>query len=211
MYAKVIAILRGATATLRWLWSAEHLPALSADALGASSRRGGFAAWLFAGDGLTDSSCEPTTAKRRQSWLRWVLSPEQLPAASDNPSAPAVLPNSYWGWLLGGEELRESKPREKSRASRAGFLHRLHSATPLPESLPTTRQHGRILDRIVAADSCPQLPAPVSRDHAGFLRWLFSPDVCSQFKESPCRHSEGFWRWVFSPGSCPRVEEPPRR
>ena len=153
----------------------------------------------------------PSHSRWRRSWLRWVLSPEQLPAASDTLSGPAVLPNSYLGWLLGGEELRESNLQENSQAPRTCFLHRLHSTTLLPESLPTPRQHGTILDWIVAADSCPQLSAPVSRDHAGFLRRLLSPDVCSQFKEPPRRNSEGFLRWVISPESCPHVEDPPHR
>ena len=211
MRAKVIAILRGATAFLRWLLSAEHLPAPSADALGASSRRRGFAAWLFAGDEIADTSCGPAAARHRRSWLRWVLSPGQLPAASDKPNTPAVRPTSFWGWLLGGEELRECNLREKLLAPRVGFLRWLFSTTPYPESRPTPRQRGTFLDWIAAADSCPQLSAPVTRGHAGFLRWLLLSDVCPQSEEPPRRHSEGFWRLVLSPGSCPRVEEPPRR
>jgi hypothetical protein len=210
MRAKVIAILGRATAFLRWLISAEHLPAPSADALGVNSRRGGFAARLFAGDELADASCGPAAARSRRSWLQWILSPGQLPAVSDRPSGPAVRPNFFWGWLLVEEELRECNLREESRAPRVGFLRWLLSTTPCPESRPTPRQRGTLLNWIAAADSCPQLSAPVSRGHAGFLRWLLSPDVCSQFEEPPRRHSEGFWRWVLSPGSCPRVEEPPR-
>ena len=177
MRAKVIAILRGTTAFLRWLFSAEHLPAQFTDTLVASSRRGSFAGWLFAGDELSAVSYSPAGAKRRPSWLRWVLSPEQLPIASAKPNAPAVRPNSLWGWLLGGEELRECNLREKPEAPRVSFLRWL-----------------------LSPDVCHRFEEPPRRQSEGFWRWVLSPETCPRVEEPPRLRPKGFWHWVVSPG-----------
>ena len=187
MRPKMIAILRGTTAFVRWLLSGEHLPAPPADTLGASSRRGGFTAWFFAGDELAEASCGPSAARRRRSWLRWVLSPGQLPTTSDKPRELAAGSHLFWGWLLGGEELRE-----------CSFERVL---TP-PHPALSASGGENFSDAFLGEK--PRAP------RADFLRWLLSPDVCPQFEESPRRQSEGFWRSALSSETCPRVEEPPR-
>ena len=187
MGVKVIAILQGATAFLRWLLSAEHLPASPSDTLGASSRHRGFAAWLFAGDKLAEASCGPSAARRRRSWLRWVLSPGQLPTAPDKPRVLAAGPHFFWGWLLGGEELRECNLK-------------CVLTPPHPALSPSGGEE--FSDALLEEKS----RAP----RVGFLRWLLSPDVCPRFEASPHGPSEGFWRWALSSETCPCVEEPPR-
>ncbi len=184
MGAKVIAILRGATAFLQWLFSAEHLSAAPTDTLGESSRRRGFAAWLFADDRLAEASCGPSAARRRN-WLRWVLSPGQLPTAPDKPRVLAAGHHFFWGWLLGGEDLREcisecvlTPPHPALSLS----VREEFSDAPLGEKLGAPR--------------------------AGFFRWLLSPDVCPHFEESPRRRSGGFWYWALSSETCPCVKEP---
>ncbi len=187
MRANVIAIIRRATTFLRWLFSAEQLPSPSAISLGASAQRQGFAAWLFTGDELANATCGPSATRHRRNWLRWVLSSGQLPPPPDKPPVLPACPYSFWGRLLGGEELRESNVD--------CILTSAHPAIP-----PTGGE-----------DSSGAFLGEKSRTpRVGFFRWLFSPDVCQRFEESPRRVSRGFWRWVFSSESFPCVEEPPR-
>jgi len=187
MRTKVIVILRGAVAFLRWLFSAEHLPASSAGTLGASSRQSGFARRLFAGETLAVVSCSLAGTKRRPSWLRWVLSPERLPTASDQPNAPAARPSSSWGWLFGREELTECNVE----------------CVPTHPHAALSPAGGK---EFSDTDSGMKARAP----RVGIYRWLLSPDVCQRLEEPPRRQSEGFWRWVLSPETCPCMEEPPR-
>lgn len=187
MGAKVIAILRRARGVLQWLLSAEHLSAAPADTLGANSRRGGLATWLFACDKLAETSCGPSAARRRRSWLRWVLSSEQLPTASEKPRVLAAGPHFFWGWLFGGEELRE---------------HNLECALIPPHPAPSRSGGEEFSDaRLGEKSQAPRM---------GFLLWLLSPDVCQQVEESPRRQSKGFWRWALSSEMCPCIEGPTR-
>jgi len=185
--AKVIAILRRATGVLQWLLSVDHLPAPSTDASGASSRRGGFAMWLFAGDKLAEASCSPLEVVLHRSWLRWVLSPGHLPSTPDKPPVHTAGPRSFRAWLSSEEELRECN---------------LECVLTPPHPTLSPREREEFSDALWAE----KLPAP----RVGFLRWLLSPDVCLQFAESPRRQSEGFWRSVLSSETCPCVEEPSR-
>ena len=161
----MIAILRGTTAFVRWLLSGEHLPAPPADTLGASSRRGGFTAWFFAGDELAEASCGPPAARRRR----------ELPIANcqspieDQPRCAGVgdLQSAFGNWHLAIHQ---------KRAPRVGFLRWLLSPDVCQRfEEPPRRQSEGFWRWVLSSETCPCVEEPPRPRPKGFWHWVVSP------------------------------------
>ncbi len=170
----------------------------------------------------------PGIARRLVAFVRWLCSPEQLPAPPDGNREEILWKPGFVRRLLAGEELCAGQSTELEDQPRRQLLRwimsseRLRSVadeSPGPvgggrrfwrlvagtEELPE-REEARspavsqtgFLHRLLLPEVCPQKPAPASMKRKGFLHHLFSLEVCPQTQPPAHRRRRGFLRWVLS-------------
>lgn len=161
-------------------------------------------------------------------FVRWLCSPEPLPAPPDGNREETLWKPGFVRRLLAGEELCTGQSTELEDLPRQELLRWILSSEQLrgvPDESPApfggTRRFWRLvagtqelpereparspavsrtgfLRRLLSPEVCPQAPAPASMKRKGFLHHLLSPEVCPQAHPPAHRRRRGFLRWVLS-------------
>lgn len=147
---------------------------------------------------------------RVAAFVRWLVSTEELPVATDQEPAETSSAPRFSTWLVAGEELAQSLGGVAQPVRRPGFVQRILSRELLPDLQAeprTTSERTPALGPGSVED--PPLPKPrggipkQTRPRRTFVSWLLSVEECPHSKSTPTGRGEGFVRMVVVSELCP--------
>jgi len=151
---------------------------------------------------------------RVAAFVRWLVSTEELPVATDQEPAETSSAPRFSTWLVAREELAQSPGGAAQPVRRPGFVQRILSRellTDLQAEPRTTSERTPALGPGSVED--PPLPKPrgriprQTRPRRTFVSWLLSVEECPHSESTPTGRGEGFVRQVLASENCPSVEK----
>ncbi len=144
--------------------------------------------------------------RKALAFVRWVCSPEELPAPPRRPGDAYSVRPRFWQWLLASEQFGGVLPKDTQR--------RLWSFSLLPETLPdlanqrsnATGRSQTFWNSVMSTDELPQPQFNKGRSArtSGFVCWMLKSESCPSGEVPVSPKDSGAFLRVFAPEECPR-------
>ena len=159
-------------AFLRWLLSAEALPAAAERDPAETSSAPRFSTWLVAREELAQSPRGAAQPVRRSGFVQWIISRELFPDLEAEPRSTSERRSALGPGSV--EDPPLPKPRggiPKRPRPRRTFVSWLLSVEECPhsESTPTGRGEG-FVRQVLASENCPSVEKRVQKQQRGLSR-----------------------------------------